>query len=179
MTDLCIGNQFQCTDLTAVGSRTGHLLSSVQEFLKSQVMVVMDGSSSGICHTFYRGSLHRAWFPNPQQSSVLHLHSETIKIIALSHSVHQGQNNNYILHPLVLHVNYLFDRNLHKWTWIVVLWVRWRLPPGIAGVSLARKTNSRPRGRIEVVWESGDFVHAASASQVPSLKGRMRTLAST
>lgn len=142
-------------------------------------MVVMDGSSSGRCHTFYKSSLHSACFSNLQQSSVLHLHSETIKIIAFSHSVHQGQNNNYILHPLVLRVNYLFDRNLHKWAWIVVLWVRWRLPPGIAGVSLARKTNGRPRGRIEGVWESGDLVPAASASQVPSLKGRTRTLASS
>lgn len=43
MTDLCIGNQFQCHDLPAVGSRTGHLLSSAQEFLKTQVLVLMDG----------------------------------------------------------------------------------------------------------------------------------------
>ena len=66
-------------------------------------------------------------------------------------------DNNYILHPLALRVNYLFERNLHKWAWIVVLWVRWRLPPGIAGVSFARKTNGGPRGRIEVALESGDL----------------------
>lgn len=60
MTDLCIVNQFQCPDLPTVENRTGHLSTSVQEFSRSQAMMLRDASSSGRGHAFYKSALNSA-----------------------------------------------------------------------------------------------------------------------
>lgn len=120
MTDLCIVNQFQCPDLPTVESRTGHLSTSVQEFPRSQAMMLRDASSSGRGHAFYKSALNSAGHTGKHPVSLFK--SQALFLSAFRDNKDcssllfcASKRENCILQSLVFHVVYLFGRHLHKW----------------------------------------------------------------